>query len=814
MGFDELNVIKPPQESGGGGGGGVGGIGGDLGLDLNSLWTDEMIASATARSEEIKQRILDALQPLRDAIANIDFQPFIDSVKNLWEALKPFAATVGAGLYWFLVNVLVPMAGYVIENIIPDFLNALADALNWLTPRLEAVGQAIANADYLPIVEGIRSIKEALGFGSGGESSGGISTELTELERISISEAVATVINTIANALNGISIAIQWVGEKIQQAKPHLEAFGQWFYDNWEAIKTVGGYVLLFFGAFKTVGFVKKAGAAIGGFGKKFGNLSVMIGNATAYARLMAMQFGFSGGGVGGVLSMVGSLIMKLVGAVFSPMALIVAAVAATAVVLYKNWDKVVAVFRNFAEKVKLAEKFEAIKAAAEPLMEKIAGLKDLFTVLGVIGSGILAAAMGIVSGLFYAIVDAIAPLLTAIGGVIDILAGLGSFIVAVFTDDMAKAEESVLKIKEGIANAFGGLWDAVVGALKGFVNGVVDWFKSLWDTLVGHSIVPDTINAIVDWFLSLPGAIFSGLQSFVNGVIEFFRKLWSDIKLTWSGVASWFGTLFSNAWVAIRTAWASVKTWFSTIWTGIKNVFSSVATWFKTIFSSAWSNVKNAWSGAKTWFSTIWTGIKNVFASVNTWFKSKFSSAWTNIKNVFSGWGSFFGNLWNQIKNKFTGLGTSLGTAIGGAVKTAINRVISWVESTVNKAVRLINNAITTINKLPGVNVGKISEISIPRLATGGFVNEGQLFIAREAGAEMVGSMNNRTTVANNDQIVEGISQGVYAAVVAAMSQSSGERPTNVNVYLDGKQITASVEKHQRERGANIMTGGVTFGY
>lgn len=806
MGFDELNVIKPQQESGGGGGGGVGGLGGDLGLDLNSLWTDEMIASATARSEEIKQRILDALQPLRDAIANIDFQPFIDSVKNLWEALKPFAATVGAGLYWFLVNVLVPMAGYVIENIIPDFLNAIADALNWLTPRLEAFGEAIASADYSPIVEAFSSLKDALGFG-GGESSGGIVTELTELERISINEAVATVINTIANALSGLAEAIQWV-------KPHLEAFGQWFYDNWEAIKTVGGYVLLFFGAFKAVGFVKKAGAAVGGFGKKFGNLSVMIGNATAYARLMAMQFGFSGGGVGGVLSMVGSLIMKLVGAVFSPMALIVAAVAATAVVLYKNWDKVVAIFRSFAEKVNLAEKFEAIKAAAEPLMEKIAGLGDLFSALGIIGSGILAVAMGIVSGLFYAIVDAIAPLLTAIGGVIDVLAGLGSFIVAVFTNDMAKAEESVQKIKDGISNAFGGLWDAVVGALTGFVNGVIDWFKSLWDTLVGHSIVPDTINAIVDWFLSLPGAIFSGLASFVQGVINFFAGLWQSIKIIWGGVASWFGSVFSSAWTAIKTAWSGVKAWFSTIWNGIKAVFATVGTWFRSIFSTAWSNVKNAWSSAKTWFSTIWNGIKNVFASVNTWFKSKFSSAWTNIKNVFSGWGTFFGNLWNKIKNTFSGLGTSLGNAIGGSVKTAINRVINWVENTVNKAVRLINGAITTINKLPGVSVSKIREISIPRLATGGFVGEGQLFIARERGPEMVGSMNGTTAVANNDQIVEGISQGVYAAVVAAMSQNSSERPTNVNVYLDGRQITAAVEKHQRERGANIMTGGVTFGY
>ena len=130
------------------------------------------------------------------------------------------------------------------------------------------------------------------------------------------------------------------------------------------------------------------------------------------------------------------------------------------------------------------------------------------------------------------------------------------------------------------------------------------------------------------------------------------------------------------------------------------------------------------------------------------------------------------------------------------------------------NKAIGLINGAIDIINAVPGVNVGKIKEVSIPMLATGGFVGEGQMFIAREAGPEMVGSMNGHTAVANNDQIVQGISEGVYSAVLAALSQGSNNNTANVNVYLDGKQITAAVEKRQRERGATIMTGGVTFGY
>ena len=58
-------------------------------------------------------------------------------------------------------------------------------------------------------------------------------------------------------------------------------------------------------------------------------------------------------------------------------------------------------------------------------------------------------------------------------------------------------------------------------------------------------------------------------------------------------------------------------------------------------------------------------------------------------------------------------------------------------------------------------------------------------------------------------------VSHGVYSAVLAAMSASSrddGEQ--HFNIYLDGKQITASVEKRQRERGASLMTGGTAYGY
>ena len=96
----------------------------------------------------------------------------------------------------------------------------------------------------------------------------------------------------------------------------------------------------------------------------------------------------------------------------------------------------------------------------------------------------------------------------------------------------------------------------------------------------------------------------------------------------------------------------------------------------------------------------------------------------------------------------------------------------------------------------------GRTISWNIPNIswyARGGFPDEGQLFIANEAGPEMVGTMNNRTAVANNDQIVEGIREGVFEAVSAAMSQSGGNN-TPVNIYLDGKQIATSTTRYQRQ--------------
>lgn len=91
----------------------------------------------------------------------------------------------------------------------------------------------------------------------------------------------------------------------------------------------------------------------------------------------------------------------------------------------------------------------------------------------------------------------------------------------------------------------------------------------------------------------------------------------------------------------------------------------------------------------------------------------------------------------------------------------------------------------------------------SINAYATGGFPQQGELFIAREAGAEMVGKIGNKTAVANNDQIVAGISQAVYEAVRSAQAQQ-GQGATG-NVYIDGTKVGKVVTKSVYNEGVRI---------
>ena len=103
-------------------------------------------------------------------------------------------------------------------------------------------------------------------------------------------------------------------------------------------------------------------------------------------------------------------------------------------------------------------------------------------------------------------------------------------------------------------------------------------------------------------------------------------------------------------------------------------------------------------------------------------------------------------------------------------------------------------------------------------KFAEGGFPEQGQLFIAREAGAEMVGSIGNRTAVANNDQIVQGITSGVASANVSVVDAINvlinAVNSKDLNVSISDKDIGYSYDRYQKSRGAQVNVGAFANSY
>lgn len=93
-----------------------------------------------------------------------------------------------------------------------------------------------------------------------------------------------------------------------------------------------------------------------------------------------------------------------------------------------------------------------------------------------------------------------------------------------------------------------------------------------------------------------------------------------------------------------------------------------------------------------------------------------------------------------------------------------------------------------------------------ITAFAGGGLPGMGQMFVAREAGPELVGTIGGHTAVMNNDQIVSSVAAGVASAVAGVMSQFSGNSSQELHVYVGGKEITDYVIKDVNQR--TIATG------
>lgn len=178
-------------------------------------------------------------------------------------------------------------------------------------------------------------------------------------------------------------------------------------------------------------------------------------------------------------------------------------------------------------------------------LWQAIAPLQPVLKVLGAILGGIIVVSLGLLIGMLMGAVKGLAGFLsglgTLIGGIVQIFTGLVQiftgiihFIFDLVTGNWKNLNKDIAQIGHGIINIFSGIWNAVKGVFQaawgflsgfvmGMIQGIIGFFQHLWDKLVGHSIIPDTINGIISWFASLPGKVLGAIVSFIANIITQF---------------------------------------------------------------------------------------------------------------------------------------------------------------------------------------------------------------------------------------------------------------------------------------------------
>lgn len=322
-------------------------------------------------------------------------------------------------------------------------------------------------------------------------------------------------------------------------------------------------------------------------------------------------------------------------------------------------------------------------------------------------------------------------------------------------TDALAEVGRISEPILTAIKDKVAEFVEAAVPHLENFIQKVKDiiqWVKENGDTIdkwvgviLGAGTAIGLFLLILNWG-TIMAAAGKAIKAVRSAVVAFNAVLMANpialIVSLLAGLVVAFIYLWNNVdgfkefWI---NAWKKIKEQASVAWEFIKKTFSNIGKWFSEQFQKVQKAGKDAMDSVKKWFSDAYKSVTKTFSGIGSWFKSTFQTAWKNIKSVFSSWGSFFGDLWTKIKNKFSSIGSALGTAMGNAVKSGLNKVIATVERAINKGIGLINSAIGLANKLPGVNVSKVAEVSLPRLAKGGVLEKGQVGLLEGSGAEAV---------------------------------------------------------------------------
>lgn len=805
MGWDELNVIDTSADKAAGGtGGGAGGVGGggglggsDLGLDLDSLWTEDMLKSLDKQAQDLADtiwRMLPLVAGVGTAFGAWKIgHGLYKAVTDLNKAMKGFAAAQGiasaAGDFKTLGSALLMAGGAAL--FFGGMWDSFMNGINWrsLAEQIGGVGLAWLGVDMIfknsPFG---KTVKAIMLFATG------VEMLYKAFQEIISGDASAA---TVAQAIAGIGLIAGGVATKfgpipglITAAVGAIALAAVEIYAHWDQIKAY----------FANIDFKELADAGA--------KAIVNFTNSVADGLPQAIESGadiivsFISGVTDNISSVIQSgtdVLVALINGIATALPdLIVAVVNVIGTVVLaviENLPKII----EAGVKLLLALTEGIIKSLPEIAKAAVKIIGALLEGIGKLTASVIAAGVQIIVALVKGIGNTIGQVLTKGGeAVTNFMNGIAGKI----DNLIGKGKDMVGRILTGIGNKFTDLYNKGASIVTKVIEGVQSKFKEL--TSIGGDVVQGLINGITGGAKNVAKAA-SDLGS--NLVTTLKNKL--DIHSP-SKVADEIGDFF-------------VKGLTGALADGVKDVVSAA----KTIGNALIQSMNGTLDvDALTSKESEATGNKFVNGLVGALSSgaSKLIAPATTLGSVLLGAmnkqfdmddseddeGEFntYGSTMVQSLNE----GLSSGQAalyntlkmISANIKTIMNDLVTTTQA---QARRIIAAAESARMAAASIGAASAKTTKLSKKAGGGTVPTGDLFLAGEAGPELVGRIGTSNAVMNQTQIVEAVAAGVANAVQAVMGNNSSTN--NVKVYLDGKQIYANQREVERNRGVQF-DGGV----
>lgn len=881
-GFDELNVFDPNQGSGGAGIGAGGGGSLEGMFDIDKLWDESIFNSINSQVDELKEKLKDVLATVTSIAAGIlawkvakDFLTALKLLKELGS--KGFAFKLDfqvLGLAMFLADL------KEFERYLRDFLDngpTFQNVAGMISSFAGMVGDALIMlgnlkvGGALKVIQGIGEI--VIGISDIAANGLNVDNALTVVRGLT-NVAIGIGVFTGNIKLAAWSVAIQGFTTIIREIATNWDAIKQ---GDWSGVDKValiiggleilGGLVVALdmFSKLKGITNLGKATTAMNTLTTATDTIDTTVSTGLSpKLTSLAKNLGL----VVGIVAEVSAAAIIVVGAI--------AIMGHELDEVGKAWQPVIENGATVATAIGLgAGILGAVGLAAYALgtggktiavniglgtaiLLELGVATGLFLVeIWAIGKGLneigqawqpvldngeqIATAIGVGTGLLVAVGAATA----ALGAVTIGTAGLLPAAIAVGTAILAEMALACIALVESLKNVANELNFNLAPALRdlngtlpqltedmsdfvdfmtifaGEISSYTDSMGGItWDSIVSgfqrlfagnpigdfsddvHTIYTDTQSLNTELRLANPE-----LQTAVTLLTQYAALMKQLGILTQENGTSNLSTgIFTN----LKVCGEQLVTGFSTGMTNkmplIQANVQQMKTTLDTNFNTLVNGVVQKWETGLTTMQTDFTTFTaNTLANFLS-FQAQMNTGMTDFTTVFPiGWS----NMWRGMTN----------IAI-----VQWNSVLTVMEKGMNNAVRAVNNVIREINRtswITGISLGYISQVKVDRIqymADGGFVDEGQLFIARESGAEMVGAMGRRTAVANNDQIVEGISagvsvanDGVIAAIYALMNIIEDK---DLSVSIGDDVIGRSYDRYSRSRGVRVNSGAFANAY